>query len=374
MHTAQAGEAPAAPHASGRSWSTIALISVVHGPDRLLARTSAKSLATDADPAGLATSWLDGRQVSIDRVIAEIGTRSFFAGPRVVVVSELFGAGSGGQSHGDSADSAGGRRGKASADLVRLFTAVPEDHHLILLEPDLSGPPAVLKTLPGPVQIVASEPPRGAALIKWIEVAARGAGAAIDAHAARQLAQILFPQTWERKPANPRYDAPPDLTLLEQEIAKLAVAAHPGPITASLIKALVTGNSDGRLFRFLEAAFAGDLRVAAPEFQRLQAGGEEPAALLAQLLGQIEIAVVAAAAGGRDPASVAKDLGTVTPGRISAATSMVRRTPGAAAIAVKSGTEVDRALKTGRIRRPESAVHDLMLLLASPKPRALDTR
>lgn len=368
MHTAQAGEAPA-PHEVSCSWSTIPLIYFVHGPDRLLARTAAKSLAAAADPAGLATSWLDGRQVSIERIIAESGTRSFFAEPRVVIVTELIGAAGGGQTQGDTAESGTTRRGKANADLERLFTAVPEDHHLILLEPDLNGPPAVLKTLSGTIQIVASEPPRGAALIKWIETSARDAGAAIEPNAARQLAQLLFPQTWERKPTNPRYDVPPDLTMLQQEIEKLAVAAHPGAITISLVRSLVAANADGRLFRFLEAAFAGDVRVAAPELQQLLAAGEEPAAILAQFLGQIEIAAVVAAAGARDPASVARDLGSVTSGRVSAASSMVRRHPETAALAIKSGAEIDRALKTGRIRRPESAVHDLMLQLAPPHNR-----
>ena len=365
MHTAQAGEAPAFHVSFSRLGSVTRVIYFIHGPDRLLARQSARSIAGKVDPDGLSTSWLDGRQTTIDQIVADIGTRSFFSAPRVVIVTDLFGAVSAGQQSPPATEAPAGRRGRVGFDLDRLFGSVPEDHHLVLLEADLSGPPAVLKSTTVPIEIVASEPPRGAALIAWIEAAAHRAGAELESGAARQLAQALFPQTWERTPKNARFDSPPDLALLEQEIAKLAVAAHPGRITPSLVTSLIVAGADARLFRFVEAAFSGDLHVATPELARLQAAGEEPAAVLAQLFGQLEISAVVSAAGAGDAASVAKDLGTVTPGRVSAAATAARRQPHAAARAVVAGAEIDRALKSGRIRRPAEAIHTLMLALAS---------
>jgi DNA polymerase III delta subunit len=338
------------------------VIHFIHGPDRLLARNAANSIARDIDPDGVGTSWLDGKQTSIDRIIADVGTRSFFATPRVIVVTDLLG---GSQPQADAASGAAGRRGRPSPDLARLFASVPEEHHLILLEAELSGPPAILKSLLAPVQIVASEPPRGPALLAWITAGARNAGAEIEPAAARELARAHFPQTWERKPNNPRYDVPPDLTLLAQEIEKLAVAAHPHRISTSLVKSLVAGNPDTRLFRFVEAATAGDLSTAATELHQLQVANEEPAALLAQLLGQIEISAVVAAAGAREAASIARDLNSVTAGRVSAAATAAKRRPMVALAAVSVGSRIDRELKTGRVRRPEEAVHNLLAALAS---------
>ena len=47
---------------------------------------------------------------------------------------------------------------------------------------------------------------------------------------------------------------------------------------------------DQRLFRFVDAVVGRNLRSALVELERLEAGGEEPAQLLAQALGQVELA------------------------------------------------------------------------------------
>ena len=69
----------------------------------------------------------------------------------------------------------------------------------------------------------------------------------------------------------------------------------------------------------------GDLRSGLNELERLVAGGEEPAMLLAQLLGQMELATVAAAAGGKNSDAVARDLGAVAPGRLSSVMNATRQ-------------------------------------------------
>jgi hypothetical protein len=101
------------------------------------------------------------------------------------------------------------------------------------------------------------------------------------------------------------------------------------------------------------------------KLERLIAGGEEPAMLLAQLLGQIELATVTAAAGSKNVDAVARDLGTVAPGRLSAVIAATRRAPLEAHFAA-IGTLADRNLKTGRVRNPEDALRDLLLALAAP--------
>jgi len=237
---------------------------------------------------------------------------------------------------------------------------------LILLEPDAISAPATIKSVKPPVRVVAAEPPRGAALVEWVIAAAARAGAGIDVAAARLMVQMLYPQTWDRKPTNPRFDRPPEMALLSQEVEKLALLAHPGPIRAEHVRALVIGGPDQRLFRFIEAALRGDLRIAREELERFAAAGEEPAILLAQLLGQIELSVIAASAGPRDASVVARDLGTIAPSRISAIMVSARRQRAQARAALLHGIEVDRKLKSGRTRKPDDALLDLVLALADP--------
>lgn len=340
------------------------MIYFIHGPDRLLARDAARRVALEHDPDGANTSWLDGREATLESVKAAVGTVSFFGGRRVVVISDLLGKASRGSGQNDSGENERSRSGKAQSPLAPLAEAVPEDHCLILLEPDMIAPPAALKTAAPGATVIAGQPPRGAALLAWIAESAAGAGSTIDRRAAQLLAESLYPQTWDRKPNNPRYDRPPDMSLLSQELEKLALSAHPGPITADHVRDLVPGGPDQRVFRFLDAALSGDLRTASVELDRLQSAGEEPAMVLAQALGQIELSAIAREAGGRDAATLARDMGSVTASRMSAIMASARRQPVSAAHNLDAGVSADRRLKTGRLRRPADALHDLVLGLA----------
>lgn len=343
------------------------MIYFVHGPDRYLARAAAREIAVGVDPDGANTTWLDGRETPLDRIIAAIGAASLFGNTRVVVVSDLLARA--GRDAGASEAEADDRPARNNPALASLAGAAPDSHCLILLEPSLGGPPAALKSAAPAATIVAGEPPRGPALLAWIEEAARLAGSRIDRRAARDLAESLYPQTWNSKPNNPRYDRPPDMALLTQEIEKLALAAHPDPIESSHVATLITSGPDQRLFRYVDAALAGELRVATAELDRLVAAGEEPAMILAQTLGQIELAAVARAAGGRNPASVARDLGTVSASRMSAVTGASRRQLVGHANPVEVAVQIDRRLKTGRIRLPEDALLELMAMLSEPAAR-----
>ncbi|HEX2100979.1 MAG TPA: hypothetical protein VHF69_09960, partial [Candidatus Synoicihabitans sp.] len=127
---------------------------------------------------------------------------------------------------------------------------------------------------------------------------------------------------------------------------------------------------DQRVFRFLDAALTGDLHAGLDELEHLLAGGEEPAMLLAQLLGQVELATVAAAAGGKNAESVARDLGSVAPARISSVMATIRAQTPRALCTAGAAARADRNLKTGLVRKPEDALRDLVLALALLRPDA----
>jgi DNA polymerase III delta subunit len=344
------------------------LIYFVHGPDRLLARGAVLSIAAEIDPSGSSTTLLDGREASFTDVAAAVGAASFFDSPRVVIVTDLLVRSTRDSEAGESAGGAEDRAGRGRAELESLVSAVPESHHLIFCEPTMASVPAVLKATATEAKVIAGEPPRGAELIAWIDAVAIEAESGIDRRTAQRLAETLYPQTWQRKPSNPRYDRPPDLALLKAEIEKLATAAHPGPITADHIGLLTPTAPNQRVFRFLDASLMGDLRSALDELERLIAAGEEPAMLLAQLLGQMELATVVAAADKRNADAIARDLGGVTAGRLSSVMAINRRQEPRTACTAGTGALADRNLKTGRVRKPEDALRDLVLELATFTP------
>ena len=344
------------------------MISFIHGPDRLLAREAALKIATEVDPDGTSTSWLDGRETTIERIVSIVSTTTFFGAPRVVIVSDLLARASKGSDGSEPGDSVDGTRPRGVPGLEALISAVPEQNALVLLEPSLTSVPASIKSAAPEATICAGEPPRGLALLEWLERRALRSESRLDRRTAQQLAQTLYPQTWDRTPNNPRYDRPPDMELLGQEVEKLALAAHPGPITSEHIGALTSNGPDQKVFRFLDAALAGDLRAGLAELERLTSAGDEPAMLLAQLLGQAELAAVAWTAAAKSPDAVARDLGAIAPGRISAVMSSTRRQGSRARRAAEIGSESDRDLKTGRIRRPTDALHQMLLALGVGEP------
>lgn len=338
------------------------MIYFVHGPDRFLAREAAVALVKRADPGQTNTSWLDGREVSLDRLVAEIGTVSFFGDPRVVVVSDYVA-----RNERSSSPASGPRKKTQStktSDLEILLRSAPEAHMLVLLEPTLAGLPATLKPFSGDIQVISGDAPRGDALIAWIRETANDLDSSIDKRAAIRLAQSLFPQSWQRKPTNPRFDVPPDMSMFRQELEKLALAAHPGSITESQVEASVPQGPQHRLFGFVDAAIGGQVPQATNELDRLLTAGEDPAMILAQVLGQIELLAITKAAGGRHPETVASDIGTVSASRMSAVQSAsykVTNLPEVLELALR----IDRRLKTGRIRQPQEALFLLIAELAS---------
>ncbi|MFT4039224.1 MAG: hypothetical protein QM692_13640 [Thermomicrobiales bacterium] len=331
------------------------MIHFVYGPDATLARQHARQIAQQADPGGENTSWLDGKETSLNGVLNAIGTVSFFGGGRVVVVSDVLPKAS-----GEGASGAG----KAGEMLAALVAGVPEGSTLVLLEPSLSGPPAALKPHADRITVKSGAPPRGRDLITWIQERAKDAEGKIDQRTAGFLASTLFPQTWERAPNNPRYDRPPDLGLLGTAIETLAMAAHPNAITEAEVRTFVAREPDQKIFRFLDAMLAGDLRTATQELETLERAGEDAGMVLAQALGQVELVTAIAAAGGRDTNMVAKELGGVTPGRVSALASAARQEALRGYRAAGVAAKVDRDLKTGKIRKPEDALRALITGLA----------
>jgi DNA polymerase III delta subunit len=338
------------------------VIVLVHGPDAALARDAVAELVRAHDPAGTNTSAFDGKETSLSQIVAAAGSAGFFGVGRVVVVHDLMARARGGK----SADDDGAAATPAGAiDLAPLFAAVPPENLLVLVDPGLASvPAAVKKAAPNGVRVVAGDPPRGRDLIGWVVRAATESGGEIDAPAAKLLVESLYPQTWSAKPANPRYDRPPDLDLLRSRVETLVLYAHPAPVNSAHVRALVEGAPDERIFRFVEAASSGDLRVAVAELEELLLAGEEPAKLLAQVFGQVELGVVADAGLRLDPAEIGRQLGLNNPAQMTAIARGRRaaRTTGEAA--VTSALEIERGFKTGKLRQPTDALLALLVRLA----------
>ncbi len=329
------------------------MIAVFAGLDGATSRGNAHRLAAEHDPSGQSTSRLDGRNASISEIIGQVAAAGFFSPGRVVIVTDLLSRAKRG---GRKADLDGSDEGVV--DIGPIVSATREDNLLILLESSTATlPAAVSKALPSTASITISDPPRGQDLVRWIQVRTEAEGGLIDAPAARQLAARLYPQSWSSTPNNPRYDRPPDMELLGNEIAKLVSAAWPDAVTVATIEEMAINGDTDQIFRFGDAAGQGNLSMALPELSRLLDAGDEPARLSAQLAQQAELGVVIDAAGSRPASTIAKDLALGTSGRVSALQASMRRGSQAPTHILTATLESDRATKRGLLRTPADALY-----------------
>lgn len=332
------------------------VIVIILGPDSGLAQRTLRNVLADRDPAGQSTSYLDGNASGIRAVINDISSIGFFRGGRVVVVENLI-ARLGKQ---------GARDAGSPPDWAALYAAVPEANTLVLLDPSLHELPSLAKKpLPKTARLEISQPPRGTQLVDWIVSTAERFQSSVDRATAQELAIALFPQGWAMAPKNPLYDRPPDMEMLENEIAKLALAAYPGAITSATIRQMTPREEDDKIFAFLDAAAAGNVEAAVQEMHKLIAVGEDPAKLLAQLSQNIEIGTPVSAAGRASAADIGAAIDFKNTGRISSIQRGLQgMSPRVAQTRSRIATEADRKMKTGQLKDPIDALYDTILRIA----------
>lgn len=332
------------------------MIVLICGPDASMARQAVAAKLDRYDPERANTSYIDGRSATVAEVVGQVGSPGFFCQRRLVVVSDLMTRAGKPAKGGDPDETSL----KSSLDFGAIFGGVAPDNMLILTDPSLAAVPAAIKKIaPQDADIVLGDPPRGNALLKWMAEAASQAGSSIDQPTARYLAELLFPRSWSTKPNNPRYDRPPDLDLLRNELEKLASAAHPGGIEGRHIDSLSHGGDQDQIFRFTDAVAQGRLPAALDELSRLLDAGEDSYRLTAQLFQQAELGTVLAHATGRlDPVAIGKDLGLTNPNRMS---SIARtRRPGVDRRELEAPLRTDRMTKSGELRRPKDSIYHLI--------------
>lgn len=332
------------------------MIVMICGPDAALARAEVERAVDRHDPTRANTIRLDGRTITSSDLIAHVASPAFLGQQRVVVVSDLMARSSKpGRTALERDEST-----PPSFDIAPVLNAVAPGNVLILVDASLGAiPAAVKKTTPDDTEIILGTPPRGTALLRWMEEAAEQAGGSFDSSSAQYLAERLFPRTWTAKPSNARYDRPPDLDLLRNEIEKLASAAYPDPIERCHIDALTRHGAQDQIFRFTDAIARRQLPVALRELAKLVEAGEEPYRLTAQMYQQVELATVLDHSGTRrDPLAVGRDLSLTNPNRMAGIAASRRNASGTAPI--RSSLRVDRLTKRGHLRKPEDAIFHML--------------
>lgn len=236
----------------------------------------------------LNTISLDGRSVTLDELRRACETVPFLADRRLVIVTSLLTRLTHGKERG------------FQEGLLLLLQALPDTTRLVFVEDgDLPEDHPVLKFAAGRKEgfVRRFVPPSQEALPGWIQQRARRYGGEIGREAAARLAQII---------------GPGNLRLLDQEIVKLVTYAGPGrTITADDVAQLVPYVQQAVIFDLVDALGRREGREAALLLHRLLDAGENPMGILAMVVRQFRLIIMAKdlAGQGENAVSIARLLG-----------------------------------------------------------------
>lgn len=231
-------------------------ICVVFGNEPFLKRHTLlrlrKLIAGEAE-GGLASSILEGSEATISEVAAELATRSLFGpGKRLVIV--------------ESADSFVTRY---RADLERFLTRPTSANVLVLEVTSWLSNTRLFKLVDAKGLQVECTAPTGTRLTRWL---CRWAKTAHGAKLSQSVAELLVEMVG------------PELGLLDQELAKLALSVGPTrEITPELVARMVGTWRAKTAWEMLDAALDGKPAQALMQLDRLILAGEHPVAILGQI-------------------------------------------------------------------------------------------
>ncbi len=230
-------------------------VCAVFGAESFLRRQAMlclRAAVSEVDEGELSLRTFDGEEALFRDVHEELSTVAMFGGKRLAVV--------------EGADEFVSRYRAQLEDYV----AKPAHSGILLLEIEsFPSNTRLYKAIAAAGRLIDCSPPAGARLVKWLVDWAR------QTHRA-QLSQTAAEMLVE--------SIGPELGLLDQELAKLALMTASGQqITPELVSKAVGGWRVRTAWDMLEAALDGNVTAAMRELDRLLASGEQPVGILAQL-------------------------------------------------------------------------------------------
>ncbi len=338
------------------------MIYFVHGPDAYLVRDHVRSILEKVDPDGANTTRLDGRSTPVARIAPMVATPGLFGAGRVIVVDDLFGGKSSKKAAATDDETA---ESGSSSEAVEMLMQVVEPNTLVVVEPSLASVPAAVKKRAPGMEVRSGVAPRGNALVTWVMEQTKQAGSTIDQPAARALLDAMSPASWQNAASNPRYDVPPDLDAIQQEVRKLAAYAHPHPIDRKAVSTMTSAAVADQLFPFLSALFGGESDQAIKLLSDALDRGDDQFRLVAQVMQQVELSVPLEAARGKSPESVGSDLAVPNPRRMAAIERSARVYPVTPMLGAV--IDADRDQKRGRLRTADDVLFAVLAATARQK-------
>jgi len=333
------------------------MITILYGTDRLSIDERVATLRAERDPSGFSTTIIEDASRDLPAVTSACGALGFFDSGRLIIAYQLL--------------TASGRRGRRTktndgeGSGVDVLSVVPGGTTLVVVEDslDMATERAARKAAPD-LEVERLDVPRGQKLVEWASARARQHRATLGQAEARRLLEALFPGNWQAVAR--RDDVPPNLYRLDNELAKLAIAAgDEQSISSAQIAALVPDAEAEDFWGITNAIMQRDAARAVQEIERAYLLGSAAEGILGQLTSQFEVLAVASLAGKTTGVEELANATGLSEGRIrQSGRSVANFPPTRIADALDALRDLDAGVKSGRFDLTDALV-PLVARLAS---------
>lgn len=219
----------------------------------------------------LALERVDGEESSYERIAEALNGLPFLA-PRKMVLLRAPSA-----------------QKKFAEEAEKLLADLPETNQVVIIEPKLDKRSVYYKYLKKNTELTEYAQPDENSMAAWLQREAKSGGGIISSNDARYLV--------ERTGLNQQN--------LSNELAKLLL--HESTVTRLGIDLLTEATPQSTIFQLLEAAFAGNTKLAFRLYAEQRALKIEPQQIIAMLGWQLHVLAVVKLAGDRSPETIAGD-------------------------------------------------------------------
>jgi DNA polymerase-3 subunit delta len=219
----------------------------------------------------LALERVDGEESSYERIAEALNSLPFLATQKLVLLR------------------APGGQKKFAEDVEKLLADLPQTNQVVIVEPKLDKRSVYYKYLKKNTELTEYGQPDENSMAAWLQREAKLRGGAIGSNDARYLV--------ERCGLNQQN--------LSSELDKLLLYA--ATVTRVGIDMLTEALPQSTIFQLLEAAFAGNTRLAFSLYAEQRSLKIEPQQIIALLGWQLHVLAVVKLAGDRSPETIAQD-------------------------------------------------------------------
>ncbi len=253
------------------------MLHIIYGPEPFLRREALRKLTAELDVDGslqMNTLALDGRQTTVQEIMAACDTVPFLGEKRLVIVEGLFqGAGRAGRAK-RSRKAASEADADASAGpwqpLVEYVDRMPPSSVLVLVDSEVSADSPLLKALRGKAAVERCAAPVRRDLPAWITQRARTIGLKLEGRSARLLADLTGDDLWA----------------LSNELEKLKSYAGDRAVREDDVRLLVSAARKQWGYFLADAIVEGKPAEAVRQLHRLVEQGDVPGVILSTIAGR----------------------------------------------------------------------------------------